>query len=332
MSKTGSETGGSRLPVTNSTDPRRLRLTTRSGVELRRECENPAVDRGATAVTWETARERWATYIEETRNTELAFERVDAGGNGKFYRDRSHRWSPAYQEQRYAKMKDMERGIGEFYDDPWTGLLTFTASSDQVSAPVDHTNDLLEGRAAALEALRRSLDGRTWDYWWVLEPHESGYLHLHLAVIVEGAITERQLRPAVEAHLRNCEPAGREAHEEAVEVTHGREISNLAAYLNAYLGDYESDPLEAPEEVQAANAVLWATQRRETGASRRLRQFMKGEEPEPEGEWQLTAVVDPDGEERPVDPEVPGGVETVTTEVRWGDSPPPDRGKRTGIR
>lgn len=272
-------------------------------------------------VDWSTAVSRWRDYIEETAGSSLVFEdRSDPEGPRR-YADRTHRWSPDYQEERYAKLKDMERGIERFYDRMWTGLVTFTASSREVSAPVDHLDELLQGRAAALEALRRSLDGRTWDYWWVLEPHESGYLHLHLAVVVEGPVRRRDLRPAVEAHLRRVEAAGEEAHEEAVEVRSGREIRNLGAYLNSYLGSYREDPLDAPEEYQAAAAVLWATGRRETGASRRLRRFMQGFPPEAsEGDWALVAVIDVDGEERPVDPDVPGGVETFTTEVRW---PPP---------
>ena len=237
------------------------------------------------------------------------------------YAERTHRWSPDYQEERYAKLKDMERGIESFYDRMWTGLVTLTASSEDVPAPADHLDALLGGRAAALEALRRSLDGRTWDYWWVLEPHESGYLHLHLAVVVEGPVRVADLRPAVDAHLRQVPAAGEAAHESAVEVREGREIRNLGAYLNSYLGNYREDALDAPESYQMAAAILWATGRRETGASRRLRAFMQGEElPDPDGEWELVAVVDADGEERPVDSSMPGGVDTFETEVRW---PPP---------
>jgi hypothetical protein len=251
-------------------------------------------------------------------------------GEATVYQESSHRWSPDYQEERYAKMKDMERGIDGFYDNLWTGMVTLTASSDEI-APADHLLELLDGREKALAALRRSLDDRTWDYWWVLEPHQSGYLHLHLAVVVEGVVTEGQLQPAVEAHLRNCEPAGREAHADAVDVRPGREIGNVAAYLNAYLGDYASDPLEAPEYVQRANALLWGLQRRETGASRRLRQMMKGDDPEPDEDWELVAIVDGEGTERPVDSEVPGGVDTIETEVVYGKGTgPPDRDGRQG--
>jgi hypothetical protein len=218
----------------------------------------------------------------------------------------------------------MERGIDDYYDDLWTGMITLTGSSESI-APADHLEELLSGRQNALAALRRSLSHRTWDYWWVLEPHESGYLHLHLAVVIEGPVIEEQLQPAVDAHLRTCGPAGREAHQEAIEVRHGREISNVAAYLNAYLGDYASDPLEAPEHERRANALLWGTQRREMGASRRLRQMMKGEDCDPDDDWELVAIVEGDGTERPIDSEVPGGVETVTTEVVWGrGTDPPD--------
>lgn len=316
-----SQSSPSRLPETNSTDPRRLRLSTREGVELRREMRDVMVERGADVVDWSTARERWEDYISKTSASSLVFEDRSDSGRARAYADRTHRWSPDYQEERYAKLKDMERGIEAFYDQMWTGLVTLTASSREVPAPVDHLDELLRGRAAALEALRRSLDTRTWDYWWVLEPHGSGYLHLHLAVVVEGPVRRADLRPAVEAHLRQVGAAGEEAHEEAVEVREGREIGNLGAYLNSYLGGYREDPLDAPEEYQAAAALLWATGRRETGASRRLRRFMQGESPEPtDGDWALVAVLDGDGEERPVDLEAPGGVETFTTEVRW---PPP---------
>lgn len=319
----GVETGGSRLPVTNSTPeggddahPRRnKRLTAQEGVTLRREMMDPTVERGADSVNWDEAIRRWRCYVEETAATSLVFEGPD-GQRG--YSGRSHRWSPEYQEERYAKMKDMERGIESFYSNPWTGLLSLTASSDDVPNPVDHLLEVVEGRAAAIQALRRALDDRTWDYWWVLEPHESGYVHLHVAVVVEGAVTEEQLRPAVDAHLRQVPAAGEKAHEDAVEVKSGREIENLAAYLNSYLGGYGTEALEMPEHEQAAAALLWATGKRQIGASRRLRRFMKGEQGLPDPGWECIAVLDAEGEERPIDSDAPGGVDTFETGVMWG--------------
>ena len=321
----GVETGGSRLPVSKSTPGpaqdlntrRPERLTASEGVTLRREMMDPTVERGADSVRWDEARRRWRQYVEETAATSLVFEGPD-GQRG--YSDRSHRWSPEYQERQYARLKDMERGIEAFYSNPWTALLTFTASSDDVPNPVDHLEQLLDGRAAVIQALRRALEDRTWDYWWVLEPHESGYLHLHLAVVVEGAVPAVAFRPAVEAHLRQVPAAGREAHADAVEVKSGREIDNMAAYLNSYLGGYGTEALEMPENEQAAAAILWATGKRQIGASRRLRRFMQGNVmPEDSEEaWEFVAILDADGEERPIDSDAPGGVDTFETRVSWG--------------
>lgn len=321
----------SRLPETNCTEARRHRLTARSGVSIRRECRDPTVRQGVDAVTWRRAIAKWRSYIEETRGTSLVFEACDGSGD-RTQADRSHRWSPDYQERRYARLKDMERGIDEWYGRATTGLVTLTASSREVPAPIDHLDALLSGRKAALEALRRSLSGRVWDYWWVLEPHQSGYAHLHLAVVVEGGLRELDLAPAVDAHLRQVDAAGEEAHADAVEVIERGEIDNLGAYLNSYLGAYRRDPLNAPEEYQALAAILWATGRRETGASRRLRRFMKGSPPpDPVRDWQLIAVKEPDGTERPVDAEAPGGVDTVETSVWYQDGPRPPPTKPTSL-
>lgn len=282
------------------------------------------VERGADVVTWETATERWREYIRKTEGTSLVFEDASDREN-RCYSQRSHRWSADYREREYAKLKDMERGIEDFYSRPWTGLLSLTASSKQVPNPVDHLGQLLDGRAAVLQALRDSLDGRTWDYWWVIEPHESGYAHLHVAVIVEGPVTEEQLRPAVDAHLRQVPAAGDLAHRDAISIQPGREIGNLAAYLNAYLGgSYGTNALDLPEHEQALAAVLWATGKRQIGASRRLRRFRKGdvELEDPESTWEFVAILDEDGDEHPVDPAEPGKVDRFVTEVRYPDPPP----------
>ena len=75
-----------------------------------------------------------------------------------------------------------------------------------------------------------------------------------------------------------------------------------------------------PENEQAAAAILWATGKRQIGASRRLRRFMQGNVmPEDSEEaWEFVAILDADGEERPIDSDAPGGVDTFETRVSWG--------------
>jgi hypothetical protein len=167
-----------------------------------------------------------------------------------------------------------------------------------------------------------------------LEPHESGYLHVHVEVFVRGPIDPEEFQPVIDAHLRNCDLAGEEAHEivadepdeSAVSVHRvgadrgDDEIENLAAYLSEYLGTYGGDPLDQPEHQQMASAVLWATGRRRFQPDDDAREFTRYDGDDGDGgEWEMVAYA-VDGEERPVDPEHNGGVDRFTT------GPPPDRG------
>jgi hypothetical protein len=88
--------------------------------------------------------------------------------------------------------------------------------------------------------------------------------------------------------------------------------------LAEYLGTYGDDPLDLPEHVQAANAVLWSTGRQRWRPSNGAQQFMTTDPRDPDSDWQLVGI-EKDGEVIPVDPEN-GGVDTFVT----GSANPPD--------
>ena len=145
----------------------------------------------------------------------------------------------------------------------------------------------------------------------------------------------------IRAHLRNCEYATEEAHdledERTISIRHAgadradleddETLDELAVYLAEYLGTYgDDDPLEEPEHVQAANAVLWSTNRQRWRPCQTAQQYMKHDpadsEPEESGrdgwvlpeadeEWRLVGIENGD-EFYPCD-DVGGGVETFTT-------------------
>lgn len=96
-------------------------------------------------------------------------------------------------------------------------LLTLTASSGRPGewvAVVDHLTELLSSWEADRRTLHRSLDDSLrWEYLMVVEPHESGYAHAHIAVFVDGEVSGETFEPVIDAHLRNCELAERGAHE-----------------------------------------------------------------------------------------------------------------------
>jgi hypothetical protein len=304
-------------------------------------------EHGADAVRWSEGTRRWRDYVEESRGSATVFE--NASGDRVRGGD-PNRFAPEYGDKQYAKLKDLERGVRADYGKRLhTAMVTLTASPRDgeggLLAPVDHLDELLESNEAVMRALRRVTDGRRSERLVILEPHKSGYIHIHIAVFVDGVVLAEEFEPVIEAHLRNCDQAGREAHRiapsdpdtrSAVSVNHvgsergDDEIENLGTYLAEYLGTYE-DPLEQPDHVQAANALLWATQRRRWRPSNGAQEYMKQEKGDDEvTEWTPIGVEDAEGElhEFPTDPETgevkhPGGVTTDTT-FTVEDDPPPD--------
>jgi hypothetical protein len=252
-----------------------------------------------------------------------------------------NRFHPDYGDKQYAKLKDLERGVKEDYGKRLhTAMLTLTASSAPAESdgealpPVDHLDGLLGSWSAVTRELRRCMEGRRYERLAILEPHESGYLHVHIAVFVEGRVTRETFAPVIEAHLRNCELAGEEAHDVTDDSTisvrwaggdRGEEgddhLDELAIYLAEYLGTYGEDPLDQPDHVQQANAILWATERQRWRPSNGAQEYMATERSLPDPDWELVGIEDGEGDLHEVENHA-GGVSKLET---WlPDQPPPD--------
>jgi len=320
-------------------------LTDRDGVDLRAEvCAGTST--GVDALSWREATRCWQEYIRESGDTAAVFENPE--GEQVTGSD-PNRFMPGYANKQYAKLKDLERGIRQDYRTPFTAMLSLTASSTDDDGeplpPVDHLDDLLGSWEAVRRALSRSLDGRRWEYLAILEPHASGYLHVHVAVFVDGLIRRETFRDVIEAHLRNCDRAGREAHtiEDGTAVSVNRvgrdargnhataegvefdsqSLANLGSYLAEYLGTYGDDPLDAPDHQQAANAVLWSTGRQRWRPSQGAQEYMATNRGEEASTWEFVGIEDEAGEVHEV--ASGGGVERMTTStVEIEDDPPPD--------
>jgi hypothetical protein len=283
-------------------------------VPLREEVRD--LDRldGDRPVTWREATSQWRAYIEDTRDTDAVYQNAETGEYAAG--SDPHRFAAGYAEKQYAKLKDLERGLRRDYGKRLhTAMLTLTASwcpDGQAVPPVDHLNDLDESWDSVRRELSRQLDGRRWEYLAILEPHESGYLHIHLAVFVDGVVTRSDFAPVIRAHLRNSPDAGEDAHDvdddstisinrvgldrrgqhaaaEGIEVEDG--IGNLGTYLAEYLGTFSGDPLDAPDHQQMSNAVLWATGKQRWRPSQGAQSYMASFQRESdESPWELVGI------------------------------------------
>ena len=283
-------------------------LTDRDGVALREEVRDYGALQGDRPVTWRESVHAFRDYLRDTEDTDAVFKNTETGEYA--VGGDPHRFAPEYADKQYAKLKDLQRGLQDAYGKRLhTAMLTFTGSAwpdGDPLGPVDHLDDLLESWEAIRRELARQLDGRRWERLAILEPHKSGYLHVHMAVFVEGKVTRDDFAPVIEAHLRNCPIAGDDAHDveddDTISIRHAgadRDLDNedqldeLAIYLAEYLGTYGDDPLEAAEHVQQSNAVLWATGRQRWRPSNGAQRFMRAypeENPDEPSAWELDGI------------------------------------------
>jgi hypothetical protein len=320
-------------------------LSDERGTEIREEVAADSLSHGVVADSWEVAVEKFDNWYDDGRDSKVVVENLY--GETTAFRT-PNRFTPEYREMLYAKAQSLERGLRERWGRLLhTGMLTLTCSTTdqhgQPRPPVDHLNELLSSWESVRRALYRVLDDREWEYLAILEPHESGYAHVHLGVFVKGPVVAEQFQPVIDAHLRNCEGAGRDAHQicpgddeddgvvsihRASHPSHSSGVENLGAYLAAYMaGEYGREATEMPENVRRFYATMWATGRqwfRPSNGAQELMKAPEGDDDDGGEEWELVGI-QPDGDDGDlikIDPDQP----TCVRYVRVGVPDPPPIG------
>lgn len=186
-------------------------------------------------IIWE-----WRESVRDNRDTWVTFENEAGEEVSAEITDRFH--SDVF-DKRYAKLNDLVDGLEDEYTTLTTVMLTFTASSTTEEGyprpPVDHLLDLDASSGPVTAALDRVLDGKRWERVAIPEEHKSGYIHWHWAVLVEGRVEAEEFQPVIDAHLRNCPGAERDAHEilpndpDRSAMSVRRDGESLPAYLMA---------------------------------------------------------------------------------------------------
>ena len=324
--------GGQNAAVDAST----VRLANEDGTELR---EGVCFDtlEGVDAVDWAEATDRFGDWYSSQRDTKIVIEN-ELGEQSAF--NTPNRFTPEYREMLYARSQALERGLRERWGKLLhTAMVTLTASTTDACGrprpPVEHLQELLSSWEAVRRSLSRVLEDREWEYLAIIEPHESGYAHVHIGVFVKGPVVVEQFGDVIDAHIRNCDSAERQAHQLHDQVTvrqashpsRQNGVENLGAYLAAYMaGEYGTEATEMPDYVQRFYTVMWATGRQWFRPSNGAQELMQ---PPDDGggddhDWRLVGIA-PDGKPEEelieIEPEECDGVRYRKLRT---DMPPPD--------
>lgn len=331
----------SRLPKTNRADadsagdgPSTVRISERDGTKMRAEGIETATDGARVGERWSDLREDWRAWFLDHEGSKTVFADLDGNTIGG---DQVHSFKTEYQERQCARAHDLERELQDRWGTTlYTAMLTLTCSSTDDSGewrpPLDQLNDLDASWESVRRELGRVMEDREWHRLAILEPHKSGYTHIHIGVFSRGPIREERFESVIDAHVRNSPGAEADAHDDAIDVLHSGDpaapggVESLGAYLTAYMTqNYGESALEAPEYLQRWYALMWAAPVQRYRPSQGAQEMMAydGDGVEEPSEWQFVGIA-PDGnldDVRECPPDA-GGVEY--DRVR----PPPSRRSR----
>lgn len=212
----------------------------------------------------------------------------------------NHRWTGAYRSMLYAKLKAAERGLDRVYPSGAipTTLLTLTVDptddGGRPRPPVDVLETLLENWDRFRKAVDRAIpDEYRTEYIRVIEPHGSGYPHLHLVIF--GAALPSLQESVDRLWVDRYGAGGEAAHREAVTVSRGRsaQLQEPASYVMKYLGKTtvrEDGSEPTVDGWKAFSALLWATGRRQYSTSQYLSESMSRTVRDGPVEWEMVGV------------------------------------------
>lgn len=315
-------------------------ISVRGGTKLRDEAAREKYDGKGRyrSRTWSAVLNEFLKWYNDYRGAELVFQSPE-GEEVRGEMVNSH--MPSYGDKYYARLKAFERQVVKEFDEPHSVMLTFSGSSRNANGgwrcPADHLRDIIEsGRPdrgrGVYHTLRSVLKGRRWEYALVVEKHQSGCGHVHCAVFVDGEVAESEFQSVIDAHLRQCEIAGWEAHDyhspneydRPISVKRidpnsddGESIANLGSYIGEYIGAYGEALFDRSLDELIFRAATWATGtqivRFSNGANEMINLDRGGqieEEPEeqvsPNPEFDLERHGNPDSEVYPFKVENPG--------------------------
>lgn len=218
-----------------------------------------------------------------------------------------HRWTDTYRRSWIAKMYQLEawhrrEGL------PVT-LLTLTTYQDgwyshqkgrNLTIP-ESFDALKTGWVKVAKIIRKEL--KKIEYFWVMEPHESGYPHMHVMLFAE---VEPELQDKISS-LWESYGAGSRAHGVDFEIRPEIEgIQSLRNYLLKYLAKglqgtnskFGDEPLLPGHWV--FHSQVWKYKYRIVGSSRLLSRVMAYDAPESPMEWVRTDLVNEYGEIYPL--------------------------------
>lgn len=234
-------------------------------------------------------------YIEDKKNYtfEAKFRNKKTGEEKKSGKQIPyvHRWTSIYRKSILAKFYQLESALGE--DIRGVSLITLTVS--QRGKDPEECLSVLKKYYNLLFKLLRKLYG-TNDYFYTLEPHKTGYPHMHILYLRSFSASEKERIRSIWSDFY-----GVADHDIGVNFSEPRasqdktfaagSIARVRGYLMKYVSKGLHSESMKPYEL-LFNALLKKTKTRLWGSSRHFSQIMRKPDKFESEEWECVEVIE----------------------------------------
>ncbi len=217
-----------------------------------------------------------------------------------------HRWTPIYQKSILAKFYKIEEWMK---DNPGVvSMITLTtyqgskswfndgSYSEKIKGhrlTIDECLDLLKtSKIKLLDIIRHMYPGI--NYFWILEPHKTGFPHCHLIIFKELTESEQNTIKA----LWTCKyQAG--SKDRGIDITSknsAESILSIRNYLMKYMGKQFGTGEPWTKGELLFNAIIWNTRSRMWGSSKELTAVMRRPDKTSNVIWDTIELLTPGGE------------------------------------
>lgn len=203
-----------------------------------------------------------------------------------------HRWTDLYKKSVMAKFYQLEGHIKEYPPGVIT-LLTLTTyhAFDQFGRPSKTSKTTIPESFELLKkgwnGIRDSLNYRKLQYVWILEPHKTGYPHIHVCIL--GKVSHKDQQRI--KNLWNKYGCGSVEHgAQFSEKTGNNSVKSIRNYLMKYMIKAWRDSEWTTAQL-IFNSLVWNNEWRLWGSSKNLTTIMRNGKPiKTEIDWQLTEL------------------------------------------
>jgi len=233
------------------------------------------------ALTYNQIKADFKNYVNEKKFQKFYFVLVNPADGQVLTSDSPyvHRWTQVYRNRVLARMYKLEAWYNE-NPCPVT-FLTFTTKQKDFSRLEDQFKFMKDSFSKIRDVMRKTYKARTgeskFNYFWVVEPHKTGNIHIHMMAFCEFTDAEKENF----VNLWCDKYAAGRADCQKIEDIPVMEIDYLRTYLFKYLAKNLTDNTDMGYLI--FSAVSWHMGRRDNehpiirhyGCSRELSGVMK---------------------------------------------------------